>query len=930
MQFGGIQARKKTEIFKRLPFNYCSLSLQPFEHPVCTPDGIIFDLRTIYPYIKKHGTNPVTGEKLEAKSLIKLNFSKNSNGEYHCPATFRVFNDHTHIVAIRTTGNVYTYEAIERLNIKSKNWKDLLTDEPFTRKDIITIQDPHNIESRNLSNFYHLKNDLTVDDEDKSSINDRLNDINLGATGSAARVLAKISGQKDEASDRTKDADDESKSNQASPSSPLKQKKKVIPYNAAPYTRGLAAASFTSTAMTPVTENENALIDEEEFMFKEVKSKGYARIIKNFMIQGGDPTGTGRGGESYWKKDFADEFKSNLSHSERGLLSMANRGKNTNSSQFFFTFRPCTHLDNKHTIFGKLVGGKEVLDKMESVPTDDSDRPLSEIRITDVTVFVDPYEEYKNRLEKKLSREAGIVKKRKISPKDEQDSTTNWFGTKLTSSGNLKEDSKVGKYLMSSNKREIDDASNKDLLIESTPKKPKPSGYDFDFKSNVLLKLLLTQLSGVITDACCDYETVEKVNEDIAQRVQELVKTNFFKYYKLNLYKECPFWMENGQCMNRACAVETVDESHIPESWRSNVLGALQTSSAGILFHPYKKCEYSDQDFCVVEDEADVEGVFVNLHDNPERFTGYAGASASRVWKAIYEENCFNFLHAIHDQTSRNNLAGLLQEVAEKSENGNDVCFEKRGPNLDCFISRFGSHPERIQNVYFDYVVLMRAISKMSEYLRGYEFCTGDKVQDAQVKKMVSKLVNTAESCPGTFDEKQMFSSPESRLLKEEFKNHFRNVSRIMDCVGCEKCRLWGKLQISGLGTALKVLFSYDDEYFNPKVHPNLLTRTEIVALFNTFNRFSESLKAIERFRLMYQQRINDLKVDELQIVETPPPIVITKPANITNKSVNHFPETGFFIDLMALIKEMISLRVVHVYSIILQKLEQWHVKQKS
>ncbi len=72
----------------------------------------------------------------------------------------------------------------------------------------------------------------------------------------------------------------------------------------------------------------------------------------------------------------------------------------------FFTFRPCTHLDNKHTIFGKIVGGKEVLDKMESVPTDESDRPLQEVKIVEVIVFVDPYEEFKKKLEKKLSRQS--------------------------------------------------------------------------------------------------------------------------------------------------------------------------------------------------------------------------------------------------------------------------------------------------------------------------------------------------------------------------------------------------------------------------------------------------------------------------------------------------------------------------------------------
>lgn len=87
----------------------------------------------------------------------------------------------------------------------------------------------------------------------------------------------------------------------------------------------------------------------------------------------------------------------------------------------FFTFRPCTYLNNKHTIFGKLVGGNEVLDKMESVPTDSSDRPLNEIKIIEVVVFVNPYEEYNKRLEKKLSHhKEGFSEEKKKSPKDEK------------------------------------------------------------------------------------------------------------------------------------------------------------------------------------------------------------------------------------------------------------------------------------------------------------------------------------------------------------------------------------------------------------------------------------------------------------------------------------------------------------------------------
>ncbi|KAG9303668.1 hypothetical protein G9A89_018565 [Geosiphon pyriformis] len=534
MQFGGVQARKQTEAFKKLPFYCCSLSLQPFEFPYCTPEGIIFDMTNIYAYIKKFGTNPVTGEKLELRSLIKLNFYKNTDDEYHCPATFKVFSDHTHIVAIKTTGNVYSWEAIDRLNIKAKSWKDLITDEPFTRKDIITIQDPHNLEARNLSNFYYLKNNIKlIDEEEEKARSDPLYDINVVATGSAGKILAQITGQPEQSLETQIVNKEENKSLETSPRSQMstafvKAKPKKVPYNAAHYSTGRAAASLTSTAMTPVTENDHALLDEEEFMFKEIKEKGYARIvtnmgnlnvelfcdksprtcfnfimlakqgyytnvifhrkIKNFMIQGGDPTGTGKGGKSYWGKDFIGEFKSNLSHNERGLLSMANQGKNKNSSQFFFTFRPCTHLDNKHTIFGKIVGGKEVLDKMESVSTDETDRPLQEIKITSLLVFVDPFDQYQKKLQKKIAREkADPVKAITLQPKSEKDTTT-WFGRTLIQDPKTKlEGEGIGKYLQSpsaSKKRNADVEINDIPSNESTKKKAKPTGYDFSDFSN--------------------------------------------------------------------------------------------------------------------------------------------------------------------------------------------------------------------------------------------------------------------------------------------------------------------------------------------------------------------------------------------------------------------------------------------------------------
>jgi peptidyl-prolyl cis-trans isomerase-like protein 2 len=107
----------------------------------------------------------------------------------------------------------------------------------------------------------------------------------------------------------------------------------------------------------------------------------------------GDPTGTGTGGNSIWNQPFKDEFVQHLSHTGRGILSMANAGKDTNKSQFFITFRSCKHLDKKHTIFGKVVGGFETLDKMEKIETDSRDAPKEAIVIKQVVVYVDPFKE---------------------------------------------------------------------------------------------------------------------------------------------------------------------------------------------------------------------------------------------------------------------------------------------------------------------------------------------------------------------------------------------------------------------------------------------------------------------------------------------------------------------------------------------------------
>uniref|UniRef100_A0A3Q3JCM1 Endoplasmic reticulum oxidoreductase beta n=1 Tax=Monopterus albus TaxID=43700 RepID=A0A3Q3JCM1_MONAL len=421
---------------------------------------------------------------------------------------------------------------------------------------------------------------------------------------------------------------------------------------------------------------------------------------------------------------------------------------------------------------------------------------------------------------------------------------------------------------------------------------------------------LSVSLTGVLDDCFCDVESIDVFNNfKIYPRIKKLTERDYFRYYKVNLKRPCPFWPDDGHCSIKDCHVEPCPEhtqaantmSDMTECEQAEELGAINSTLSNQskeAFADWARHDDAQDHFCELDDETSPDAEYVDLLLNPERFTGYKGSSAWRVWNSIYEENCFKPRSVYRPL---NPLAPSRGE-SEKSAGGGhrlSLCLEKRvfyrlisglhssinihlcaeylmdegwgrsvwSPNIQEFRQRFdiaetkGEGTRRLKNLYFLYLIELRALYKVAPYFeRAFiNLYTGNAQEDGATKDLLLHVFNEIKAFPMHFDEKSMFAGDkmEAKTLKEEFRLHFKNISRIMDCVGCSKCRLWGKLQTQGLGTALKILFSEKEIKNLPEHSPSKgfqLTRQEIVALLNGFGRLSTSIYQLHNFRHLLKE----------------------------------------------------------------------------
>lgn len=475
--------------------------------------------------------------------------------------------------------------------------------------------------------------------------------------------------------------------------------------------------------------------------------------------------------------------------------------------------------------------------------------------------------------------------------------------------------------------------------------------------SSFLSSLKSIQLNDILPLSYHQPITIADVNSfnniHIFPRLSSIVSMPYFRFVKLNLAKKCNLWPDDpGKCSERNCRIEFCKEADIPadiladeKNSNSNSRSSSKSksslqiknemnrgeSSENTKLDDYLDCDEQEKlsqinDTISHEDEQsmdslfecsyDEDGQYIDLLLNPERYTGYSGTSAHRIWRSIYEENCF-FSHPTAKQLISKNAFSMPD----------NLCYEERifyraisglhtsinihlcsfypqksiasattfTLNVPEFTRRFKGKDNYLTNLYFVYMLELRALAKIDKYLINYvnwQSTNDAETSIATTRDAIKSLLRVLKKSPASFNETDLFNSITNNShftlpsIAYEFAGHFKNItSNIMDCVACDKCKLWGKIQTHGLGTAFKILtthediisksfseggnFSSENEPFSVDAHRDSkrlsrnksrfhLTRHEITCLINGFAKLSQSIHFLQQYDQLLSQKYSD------------------------------------------------------------------------
>ena len=350
--------------------------------------------------------------------------------------------------------------------------------------------------------------------------------------------------------------------------------------------------------------------------------------------------------------------------------------------------------------------------------------------------------------------------------------------------------------------------------------------------------------------------------------LEHLTRLKYFRYFRVDLTLECESEVSNQLCTEkRKCSLCPCPEENLPKAWLDEdfrLREARTFNRYGVMEHVFDKPGQGGgrmvngpaKDVWKLDQISEFD-TYVDLHSDMESYTGYQG---QRIWEVIYKEHCQGF----YDMCTENRLlhrliSGMHSSVSShlsfyfdsnpNPEPGIDKVYK---PNLGMYIQKVGAYPERMGNLVFAISVLVDGISRYASEISDFKITLDDLNEELKTKQALKQLMFIlAQSKETLFAKSRVFSKPMLKQVEmEQFTNYYKRIVRIMDCVDCQKCKVYGKMQVLGLTVALRKLLNEG---------PTQLTRNELVALVNTLKKWVESIKIMRVFGEDMQKRKRDL-----------------------------------------------------------------------
>lgn len=348
--------------------------------------------------------------------------------------------------------------------------------------------------------------------------------------------------------------------------------------------------------------------------------------------------------------------------------------------------------------------------------------------------------------------------------------------------------------------------------------------------------------------------SLNRIIDKIHPILIELTQQKFFHYFRVDVSTKCPFWGAEAKCKNKQfcklncdCPTEKLPSTWVAEDMKIRENNAFSKIEFADIMKPIKQ-KKDNWSFDEITDNS----IYVDLLDDKEQYTGYQG---QKIWKALYEDHCMkissdcgsgDFLYKMISGMHTSVSSHLTEYFVEFSQfNQSQIVY----PKEEFYFEKVGNFPERIQNLRFAVQILLRSFVRYIDLIKNFNVDTGEFSNDMKTKQLIQKLVNIlGDEKDKKFDESLIFGTENNIQQKREaYLRYFTNMTKVMDCVDCMKCKAYGKMQILGLSVALRILIKKSDTF---------LTRNELVAYVNTLNKWTESVKIVSRMRQRFLNRM--------------------------------------------------------------------------